>query len=218
MVLASGASYASGSGTGEFHTENYDDDDDEDDEKGDNSDSDDYDPSAVDDDDDDDDDEDSDVSDDDDSDDDDESEASSEIDETTTVNRQDETIQNLAKRETAFVRMWRTIVISAMVLTGAFLTIGTYLVLRNQEREEGRQAVRNGLSMDGASCIFCFCFLLLWSILSPFVFVVLTLLSFFVVLLFFFFPSITNTSRVPPANWCSALPPCARTCKLCRSR
>jgi hypothetical protein len=142
MVRASGASYASGSGTGEFHTENYDDDDD--DEKGENSDSNEYDPST---DDDDDDDDDSDVSDDDDDDsdddDDDESEASSEIDETTTVNRQDETIQNLAKRETAFVRMWRTIVISAMVLTGAFLTIGTYLVLRNQQREEGRQAVRS---------------------------------------------------------------------------
>jgi hypothetical protein len=91
--------------------------------------------------------------DDDDDDDDDDSESSTSIDET---NQQDETIQNLAKRETAFVRMWRTIVISAMVLTGALLTTGTYLVLRNQEKDEGQQKVCC-VALTMRLCLVCVC-------------------------------------------------------------
>ena len=63
------------------------------------------------------------------------------------ADQNDETVENLAKRETAFVRMWRTIVISAMVFTGSLLTTGTYLVLRNQQRNQSTQKVRDTSSM-----------------------------------------------------------------------
>lgn len=59
------------------------------------------------------------------------------------ADQNDKTFENLAKRETAFVRMWRTIVISAMVFTGALLTTGTYLVLKNQQRSQSTQKVRD---------------------------------------------------------------------------
>jgi hypothetical protein len=57
-------------------------------------------------------------------------------------NQRDDTIQNLAKVENSFVRMWRTIMIFAMVLAGASMTTGTYLVLKNQQRNQTQRKVR----------------------------------------------------------------------------
>ena len=63
-------------------------------------------------------------------------------------NAEDETadLLSVARRDTAHVRRWRMVVLTMIVVTGAVLTTGTYLVLRNEQFDDSIERVSTGHS------------------------------------------------------------------------